>query len=147
MIVSQHFAQPKSSLPHSQELSTLSQPWARTIQSTPPYHFSQRYILILSTHLPFGLPTYLFPAGFPINIQYAYSPHSCYMTCPSRPPWFDHSNRTLRRVQTRRSSLCSSLHPPVLHPSSVHILPGTLSLCSSLNVRGKLLCQYNTGKV
>jgi hypothetical protein len=27
------------------------------------------------------------------------SPHSCYMPCPSYPPWLDHSNYTCRRVQ------------------------------------------------
>jgi hypothetical protein len=26
-------------------------------------------------------------------------PHSCYMPCPSHPPWLDHSNYTWRRVQ------------------------------------------------
>jgi hypothetical protein len=26
-------------------------------------------------------------------------PHSCYMPCPSHPPWLDYSNCTWRRVQ------------------------------------------------
>jgi hypothetical protein len=45
----------------------------------------------LSTHLRLGLPSGFFPSGFPTNILYAFlSPHSCYMTCPSHPPWLDH---------------------------------------------------------
>jgi hypothetical protein len=26
-------------------------------------------------------------------------PNSCYIPCPSHPPWLDHSNYTCRRVQ------------------------------------------------
>jgi hypothetical protein len=38
----------------------------------------------LSTHLHLGLPSGLFPSGFPTIILY--SPHSCYMPCPSLHP-------------------------------------------------------------
>jgi hypothetical protein len=30
------------------------------------------------------------------------SPRSCYMTCPSHPPWLDHSNYIWRRVQVMK---------------------------------------------
>ena len=43
----------------------LSLFWASLIQSTPPYPISQKSILILSSHLSLGLPSYLFPSGFP----------------------------------------------------------------------------------
>jgi hypothetical protein len=58
----------------------------------------------LSTHLRLGLPSGLFPYGFPTNILYAFlfSPHSCYMPCPSHPPWLDHSNYTWTRVQVMK---------------------------------------------
>jgi hypothetical protein len=38
----------------------------------------------LSTHLRLGLPSGLFPSGFPTNILHAFLglPHSCYMPCP-----------------------------------------------------------------
>jgi hypothetical protein len=29
-------------------------------------------------------------------------PHSCYMPCPSHPPWLDHSNYIWRRVQVMK---------------------------------------------
>jgi hypothetical protein len=40
---------------------------ARPIQSTPPHPTSPRSILILPTHLRLGLPSGLFPSGFPTN--------------------------------------------------------------------------------
>jgi hypothetical protein len=42
--------------------------WAISIQSTPSHPISVRSILILSTHLRLGLPSGLFPSGFPTNI-------------------------------------------------------------------------------
>jgi hypothetical protein len=75
--------------------------WARSIQSVTPHPISLRSILILSTDLSLGFPSGLFRSGFPIKILYTFlfSPHSCYMTLPSHPPWLDHSNYTSRRVQ------------------------------------------------
>ena len=43
----------------------LSLSWASPIQSTYPHPTSRRSILILSTHLRLGLPSGLFPSGFP----------------------------------------------------------------------------------
>jgi hypothetical protein len=67
-IVSQHFMEPEGSIPNSQELSTCSYP----IQSTSPHPTSPRSILTLSTHLRLGLPSGLFPSGFPTNNLYAF---------------------------------------------------------------------------
>ena len=50
----------------------LSLSWASPIQSIYPHRTSWRYILILSTHLRLGLPSGLFPSGFPaklLNLQ------------------------------------------------------------------------------
>ena len=53
----------------------LSLFWASPIQSTYPHPTSWRSILILSTHLRLGLPSGLFPFGFPTKALYAPSPH------------------------------------------------------------------------
>jgi hypothetical protein len=74
-----------------------SPPLVPILSPINPVYTTQSYlrsILILSTHLHLGLPSGLFPSGFPTNILYAFlfSPHSCYMPRPSYPPWLDHSN-------------------------------------------------------
>ena len=43
----------------------LSLSWASSVQSIAPHLISWRSILTLSTHLRLGLPSCLFPAGFP----------------------------------------------------------------------------------
>jgi hypothetical protein len=44
--------------------------------------FYVRSILILSTHIHFGLPSDLFPSGFPTNILYAFLVSPIRATCP-----------------------------------------------------------------
>ena len=53
----------------------LSLSWANPIQSTYSHPTSWRSILILSTHLRLGLPSGLFPSGFPTKTLYTPSPH------------------------------------------------------------------------
>jgi hypothetical protein len=53
----------------------LSLSWASPIQSTYPHPTSWRSTLIVSTHLRLGLPSGLFPSGFPAKTLYAPSPH------------------------------------------------------------------------
>ena len=48
----------------------LSLSWASPIQSIYPHPTSWRSVLILSTHLSLGLPSGLFPAGFPTKTLY-----------------------------------------------------------------------------
>ena len=48
----------------------LSLSWASPIQSIYPHLTSWRSILILSTHLRLGLPSGLFPPGFPTKTLY-----------------------------------------------------------------------------
>ena len=47
----------------------LSLCWARPTQSLPPFHFLKIH-LILYSHLHQGLPSGLFPSGFPTKILY-----------------------------------------------------------------------------
>jgi hypothetical protein len=60
--VSQHFMEPEGSLPRSQELPTCTYP--EPDHSKP---VSERSIVMLFIHLHLGLPSGLFPSGFPCN--------------------------------------------------------------------------------
>ena len=53
----------------------LSLSWASPVQFIYPYPTSWRSVLILSTHLRLGLPSGLFPSGFPTKTLYTPSPH------------------------------------------------------------------------
>jgi hypothetical protein len=59
----------ESSLPSSLSSLYWFLSWARSIRSIPHHSISPRSILILSTHLRFGLPSGLFPSNFPICIS------------------------------------------------------------------------------
>jgi hypothetical protein len=58
----------------------------------------------------------------PISSMDYSSPHSCYIPCPSHPPWLYHPNYVWRGVQVMKllvNAVSSNL--PSLHPSSVQI--------------------------
>ena len=61
----------------------LSLSWASPIQSIYPHPTSWRSILILSTHLRLGLPSGLFPSGFPTKTLYASLSLPIRATCPA----------------------------------------------------------------
>jgi hypothetical protein len=69
---SQHFMEPEVSIPCSKGPSTCSHP--EPYQSNPHHPILSliRSILMLSTHLRLGLPSDLFPSGFPTNILHAF---------------------------------------------------------------------------
>jgi hypothetical protein len=56
----------------------------------------------LSTHLRLGLHSgsFWFSHHYPICIPLL--THSCYIPCPSHPPWLDHSNYVWRGVQVMK---------------------------------------------
>ena len=61
----------------------LSLSWASPIQSIHPHPTSWRSILILSTHLSLGLPSGLFPSGFPTKTLYTPLSSPIRATCPA----------------------------------------------------------------
>ena len=70
----------------------LSLSWASLIQYIPPHPTSWRSILILSSNLCLGLPSGLFPSGFPTKTLYApLLPYTCYIPRPSH-SLFDRPN-------------------------------------------------------
>jgi hypothetical protein len=104
-----------------------SPPLAPILSQVNPVHttpsISPRSILILSTHLRLGLPSDLFPSSFPTNILYAFTFFPFVLhALPSHPPWLDHSNCTLWRVQVTKLLITQfSPNLPSLHLSSIKI--------------------------
>ena len=77
----------------------MSISWASSIQSIPSHPSSWRSIFILSSHLRLGLPSGLFPSGFPTKTLHTPLPHTRYVPCPSHSSRFDNPNNVGWLVQ------------------------------------------------
>ena len=115
--------EPVRSLPHSQFLPTVP-----ILTQISPVHVlhptSWRSILILSAHLHLGLPSGLFPSGFPTKTPVCTSPrsHMCYMPCPSHSSQFDHPSNIWRGVEIIKLPMLWFFYIPLLpHPSEAQI--------------------------
>jgi hypothetical protein len=81
--------------------------WARPIQSTTFNPISKRSILMLSIHLRLGLPSCLFPYGFPTNNLYTFLFSPIRATCPAHLILFNFIiliNQLARKTLTLTSS-------------------------------------------
>ena len=106
----------------------LSLSWFSSIQSIPPHPTSWRSILLLSTHLPLGLPSGLFLSGVPPKpCIWLSSPHTCYMPRPFHFSRFYHHNNIGWVVQTTQL-LIMQLSPLLCYlvPPRPNILLSTL---------------------
>jgi hypothetical protein len=94
--------EPEGSVPRSQEPSTG--PYPEPDRSNP-YHRILSKIHFNTVHSPTSWSSY-WSLSFWISHQYSICiplrSHSCYMPCPSDPPWRVHSNYTWRRVQVMK---------------------------------------------
>ena len=80
---SPHFMEPLRFITAFTSACHLSLSWARSIQSMPPHPISWSSILILSSNLCLGLPSYLFPTGFPTKTLYTSLLSPIRATCPT----------------------------------------------------------------
>ena len=145
--------EPEDSLPHSHVPATCPYPEPARSIHTPT---SLRSILILSSHLRLGLPSGLFPSGFPTETLCATLLSPVRATCPAHLILLDIITRTTCGEQYR--SLSSSLGS--FFPLPCYLVPlmpkiflnaifsDTLSIRSSLNVSDQVSHPYKTiGKI
>jgi len=134
----------------------LSLSWASPVQSIYPHPTSWRSVLILSTHLRLGLPSGLFPSGFPAKILHTPFSSPIRATCPAHLILLDFIPRTIlgEKYKSFSSSLCNRLHSSVtsslLGPNILlnTMFSNTLSFLSSRNIRDQVSHPYKTtGKI
>jgi hypothetical protein len=92
----------------------LSLSWASSIQSIPPHHTSWRSNLILSSHLRLGLPSGLFPSGFPTKTLNTPLPSPIRATRPAHHILLEFITRTTEKHYEEKISEC--LHSKIFGP-------------------------------
>ena len=130
----------------------LSLSWGTSIHFMPSHPTSWRSIFILSSHLRLGIPSDLFPSGFPTKILNTPLLSTWRTTCFAHLIILDFNTRAILEEEYRSlsSSLCSFLHSPVtsslLCPNIFlsNLFSNTFSLRSFLNVSDQDSHPYKT---
>ena len=129
----------------------LSLSWATMIQSMPSHPTSWISILILSSHLRLGIPSGLFPSGFPTKILYTSLLSPICATCPSPHDYsrFDHPNNIGWGVYIIKLLICSFHFPATSSLLGPNILLSALflnnlTLYSSLIMSDEVSHPYKT---
>ena len=106
----------------------LSLSWASSIHPIPPPHLTScRAILILSSYLGLGLPSFLLPSGFPTKTLYTPILSPIRATCSAHRILLDFITQTIlvELYRSLSSSLCSFLHSLLSRPSMAQIFSWT----------------------
>ena len=98
----------------------LSLSWARSIRSILPHPTSWRSILILSSHLRWGLLSGLFPSGFPTKTLHKYLLYPYVLHAPTHLIILDLITRKI--LVDNYISLCSSLCSFLPSPATSSLL-------------------------
>ena len=92
----------------------LSLSWASLIQSIYPQRTSWKSILILPTHLRLGLPSGLFPSGFPSKTLYTSFSSPTRANCPAHLILLDFITRTILGEEYKSFSISRPVGTKIL---------------------------------
>ena len=108
---------PEGSLPYSQVPATCPYPQPDRSNPSAPHPTSSRTIIISSFHLSLGLPSGLFPLGFPTKTLHTSLISPIRTTCPAQLILLGLISRTI--LGEWYSSLSSSLFSCLLYPGKL----------------------------
>ena len=147
--------EPEGSLSHLQVPTTYSYSEPDQSSPCPPSHFLKIHLNIIP-HLYLGLPSGLFPSGFPTKTRHTPLLSPIPVTCPAHLILLYLITQTMlgEEYKSLRHTWCSFLHSPVtlsLLGSNIllsTLFSNTLSLHCSLNVSDQVAHPHKTkGKI